>query len=443
MARARSFRLVGLTRLGNASFGGASIAQLTLPEAQRITGKVGEFDQISIAAEEGVSEETLKQRVAKVTPPSVLVETAKQNSERNSNEIRDDLGFLRIALLVFAFVALLVGAFLIFNTFSITVAQRITEFGMLRTLGASRSQILTSVVVEALAIGILGAVLGLAGGFAIAKGLNALFVAIGIDLPTTEPGDRDPDRSSSRWRSGSSSPWSRRWSRRCARPGCRRSPPCRRSRCRAAGAARSPTPRSRRCSASPAWRWSSSPSSAAPAGGRAAGLIGAGAVAVILGVSLFSPTLVRPLAAIAGKPLEVVRKLTGRLARENTQRNPARTAVTAAALMIGLAVVAFVTVFAAGIKSSIASAVDDSFQGQLVIQNTDGFSPISPGAAAAARQVPGVELVATMRTAQAKVVGGGGKPKVSSLPPERRRGAGDRLDRGRPRDPAGTRRRAR
>ena len=185
MARAKSFRLVGLTRLGNASFGGASIAQLTLPEAQRMTGKVGEFDQISIAGEEGVSEETLKQRVEKVTPPSVLVETAKQNSERNSNEIRDGLGFLRIALLVFAFVALLVGAFLIFNTFSITVAQRITEFGMLRTLGASRSQILTTVVVEALAIGILGAVLGLAGGFAIAKGLNALFVAIGIDLPTT------------------------------------------------------------------------------------------------------------------------------------------------------------------------------------------------------------------------------------------------------------------
>ena len=185
VARAKSFRLVGLTRLGNASFGGASIAQLTLPEAQRVTGKVGEFDQISIAADDGVSEETLKQRVEKVTPPSVLVETAKQNSERNSNEIRDELGFLRIALLVFAFVALLVGAFLIFNTFSITVAQRVTEFGMLRTLGASRSQILTSVVVEALAIGILGALLGLAGGFAIAKGLNALFVAIGIDLPTT------------------------------------------------------------------------------------------------------------------------------------------------------------------------------------------------------------------------------------------------------------------
>src|SRR6185436_17593323 len=153
-------------------------------------------------------------------------------------------------------------------------------------------------------------------------------------------------------------------------------------------------------------------------GGSAAGLIGGGAVAVLLGVSLFSPRLVRPLASLAGRPLELLRHLTGRLARENTQRNPARTAVTAAALMIGLAVVAFVTVFAAGIKSSIATAVDDSFQGQLVLQNTDGFSPISPEAAAAGRKVPGVELISTLRATQTKVVGSGGKPRVSALSPD-------------------------
>ena len=150
-------------------------------------------------------------------------------------------------------------------------------------------------------------------------------------------------------------------------------------------------------------------------GGEAAGLMGAGAVAVVLGVSLFSPRLVRPLASVAGWPLQRLRRLTGRLARENTQRNPARTAVTAAALMIGLAVVAFVTVFAAGIKGSIASAIDDSFQGELVIQNSDGFSPISPGAAAAARQVPGVQTVSTLRATQAKVEGASGKPRVSAL----------------------------
>ncbi|MGC1851297.1 MAG: FtsX-like permease family protein, partial [Solirubrobacterales bacterium] len=184
--RVAAYRIVGLTKLGEASWGGASIAGLILPEAQRITAKRGEFDQVLIAADEGVSEETLKQRVQqRVADPTLLVETAKENAERNSDQIRDDLGFLRIALFVFAFVALFVGAFLIFNTFSITVAQRIREFGMLRTLGAGQGQILSSVVVEALAIGILGALLGLVGGYGIAVGLNGLFVAIGIDLPTT------------------------------------------------------------------------------------------------------------------------------------------------------------------------------------------------------------------------------------------------------------------
>ena len=104
--------------------------------------------------------------------------------------------------------------------------------------------------------------------------------------------------------------------------------------------------------------------------------------------------------------MERLRGLIGRLARENTQRNPARTAATAAALMIGLALVTFVTIFAAGIKSSISAAVDRNFQGELVIQNTDGFSPIPHGAATAAGKVPGVQTVSSLRYAQAKVEGG-------------------------------------
>ena len=95
------------------------------------------------------------------------------------------------------------------------------------------------------------------------------------------------------------------------------------------------------------------------------------------GVSMFSPRLVRPLASICGWPLERLRGITGRLARENTVRKPGRTAVTAGALMIGLAVVVFVTVFAAGISASVGNAIDRNFQGDLVLQNTDGFSPIA------------------------------------------------------------------
>jgi putative ABC transport system permease protein len=414
--RVASYRVVGLTRLGEASWGGASIAGLLLREAQRITDKRGEFDQILIAAEGGVSEETLKRRVQRIAPPTVLVETAKENSERNSSQIRSDLGFLRIALLVFAFVALFVGAFLIFNTFSITVAQRIREFGMLRTLGAGRGQILGSVIVEALAIGLLGAVLGLAGGYAIAKGLNALFVALGIDLPTTALVTKDRTIVVSLLIGVGVTLVS--------------------SFVPALRATRVPPIAALLALEQPASRRRGVAYAAIAAllgvagiamvlvglfggadGGNAAILMGGGAVAVIFGVSLFSPRLVRPLASVAGRPLELARRLTGRLARENTQRNPARTAVTAAALMIGLAVVVFVTVFAAGIKSSIATAVDDSFQGELVIQNSDGFSPISPNAARAAERVPGVQLVSTLRSAQAKLLNGsgGGKPRVSAL----------------------------
>src|SRR5680860_695875 len=182
---ARSLRLVGFTHLGEASFGGASIAQVTLPVAQGLTHKVGRFDQISVAARKGVPQDTLKRRIERVMPPLARVETAKESADRGSEEIRDSLGFLQTILLVFGFVAVFVGAFLIFNTFSITVAQRVTEFGLLRTLGASRRQILASVLIEAIAVGLFGAVIGIGGGFVMALLLNSLLTAFGVDLPTT------------------------------------------------------------------------------------------------------------------------------------------------------------------------------------------------------------------------------------------------------------------
>ena len=416
--RVRSYDLVGLTKLGDASFGGASIAQLTLPEAQRVTGKEGRFDQISVAAASGVDPSELKVRIERVTPPGVLVETAQENADRQSDLIRDDLGFFRIALLVFAGVALFVGAFLIFNTFSITVAQRITEFGMLRTLGASRAQILSSVVAEALLIGLLGALAGLLGGIGFAKGIQTLFESIGIDLPTTSPvletrtivvsllvgilvtlvSSLGPAVRSTRVPPMAAL-------RNIELTGSRR-----RTVIYAVLAAIL-------CAGGLAMvllgLFGGAESSAA------AGLMGGGAVAVVFGVSLFSPRLVRPLASVTGIPLEKARGLTGRLARENTQRKPGRTAVTAAALMIGLALVTFVAVFADGIKSSISSAIDRNFQGELVIQNTDGFSPIPPAATREAQRLPGVETVSSLRYSQAEVLepAGGGKPRVSAVDP--------------------------
>jgi putative ABC transport system permease protein len=151
--------------------------------------------------------------------------------------------------------------------------------------------------------------------------------------------------------------------------------------------------------------------------GDAALMLGGGAALVLFGVSLYSPRLVRPLAGAIGAPLERLRGLTGRLARENSQRNPSRTAATAAALMIGLALVSFVTVFAAGLKASIADAIDNSFQGELEIQNTNGFDPIPTQIATAVRSVPGVQTVSTLQATQIKIDGVGGKPRATGLDP--------------------------
>jgi putative ABC transport system permease protein len=400
---AKKFRLVGFTKLGSASFGGASIAQVRLPVAQRLTHKLGRFDQISVAAAEGVPAATLKRRIAKEMPAGVRVETAVEKADRASEEIRENLGFLKTFLLVFGFIAVFVGSFLIFNTFSITVAQRVSEFGMLRTLGASRRQILASVMAESAAIGLLGAVIGIGGGFVVAKLINLLFEAIGADLPTT--GLQMQARTvvvalvvgllvtlvSS------------------LVPALRstRVPPI------AALHAFTAAPSRRRRVVYLVLSILLGAAGVAivlvgllgsGSAGTRAWLMGGGAVAVVFAVSIFSPRLVPPLASVAGWPLERLRHLTGRLARENAQRNPSRTAITAAALMIGLALVAFVTVFAAGLKSTVAQVVDENFAGGLVIQNSDGFSPIPNGAARAASKVPGVAFVATIRGAQARVV---------------------------------------
>ncbi len=404
--KVRQFELVGLTQLGSASFGGASIAQVTLPVAQALTHKLGHFDQISVAAADGVSADTLKRRIAKQMPAGVRVETAQENADRSSERIRDSLGFLQTFLLIFGFIAVFIGSFLIFNTFSITIAQRISEFGMLRTLGASRGQILRSVLIEAVAIGLLGALIGIAGGFVVALGLNALFEALGIDLPTTSlvlegrtvivsilvgvlvtllaalmPALRST-----------------------------RVPPI------AALHAFSPPPSRRRrrlavvvsilLAAIGLFLVISGLTKGGDAGSRA-GLIGGGALLVVIGASFYTPKLVPPLSTFAGWPLERMRGLTGRLARENAQRNTGRTAITAAALMIGVALVAFVTVFAAGLKSTVGQVVEENFAGGLVIQNTDGFSPIPAGIARAAENVPGVKSVQSISSSKARLVGGG------------------------------------
>ncbi len=404
----KSYELVGIATLGDVdSFGGATLALFTLPEAQRITGKEGQFDAINVAAAEGTSPDELARNLGQVLPGSLQVETGEQNADSQQEDVGEFIGFLETALLVFAGVALFVAAFLIFNTFSITVAQRTREFAMLRTLGASRRQIITSVVLEAFVVGLIASALGFVAGIGFAPAISALFEALEIGLPTTgnviEPRTVIVSFAIGTGIAVFAS----------LAPALRatRIPPV--QGLREGAILETPAERTRKELAglvlailgsaalllgvfevlTPVGLW-----------------LGLGVAAVFVGVTLLSPRLVAPIASAVGRPLERFRGVPGRIARENAVRNPARTAVTAAALMIGLALVAFVGIFAAGIRASIDDAIDKTFASDLSVANNDGFSDIPIRVGDAIAGVEGVEAASPIRYTENEVLGvdGGG-----------------------------------
>jgi putative ABC transport system permease protein len=402
---ARDYRVVGIASFGSSgSVAGATVAILTLAETQRVLGKEGRVDGIDATAAEGVTAAEATRRVrAALRGERVEVRTGEENAARQTADIQDEFGFLRTALLVFAGIAVFVGAFVIYNTFSITVAQRTRELALLRTLGASRNQVLRSVVAEAALVGLAAALVGLAAGLLVAPGIVALFKTIGFELPS---GDTVV----------------------AARTVvvalvvgvvvtvvASLAPALRATRVPPVAALRegfTPPRRSGRVRTAFAALLGLGGAVAIGVGlfggqeeGAAASLLGLGAALVFLAVALLSPVLVPPLARAVGAPIEAVGGLTGRLARENATRNPARTAVTAAALMIGLALVTFVTIFAAGLSGSIDRVVDRSFAGDLTIVSEDGFTPVSAGLPAAVQQVPGVERVSGIRFALSDAAG--------------------------------------
>jgi putative ABC transport system permease protein len=181
----KSFRLTGIATYGDQeSLGSATFAVFTIPTAQKLFDRRGEFDAIWVAGKSGIPPATLVADLEPLLPANAEART----SEEQTREDLKDVSFTKIIryfLLSFAAIALFVGAFVIFNTLSITVAQRVREFATLRTIGASRRQLLGSVALEALVIGVLASIVGLIGGLLLARGVNALFKAFNSDLPTT------------------------------------------------------------------------------------------------------------------------------------------------------------------------------------------------------------------------------------------------------------------
>ena len=401
----RAYTISGLTQVaGVDSYGGAAVALLTLPEAQRVTRKEGKFDEIDLTVTEGQDAEAVSEAIRGALPTSLDVRTGEAEAADQSADIRDDLGFLQTALLAFAGVSVFVGAFIIFNTFSITVAQRAREFALVRTLGASRAQVLRSVLGEGIVLGVLGSVAGLALGIVVAAGLRALFKAIGFELPSTGTVLEARTVYVSLIVGVLVTLVS------CLAPALRatRVPPVAALR---EGVAM-PESRSSRL-AFPLALVLTALGVAAIAVGLFAGLdespallcVGLGAAATFLGVALLSPRLVGPIASVVGRPIEAAFGITGRLARENTVRQPGRTAVTSAALMVGVALVAFATIFAAGAKSTINDAIDAGLRGQAVLQNQDGFSPFAAAATERVASLDGVDRITAVRFVDARVEG--------------------------------------
>ncbi len=412
----KRYRIVGIARFGTGEpLGGASFALFTLSEAQRLTGKVGKFDDIVVAAEPGVSPEELKQRLDRALPPTVTVRTGQETAQSESQDIKDGFGFLSTALLAFAGIALLVGGFLIFNTFSITVSQRTQEFGLLRTLGASSRQVLSNVLFEALLIGLSASLLGIAGGIGFVALITGLFKALGFELPTS-------DLIISRGTItvalvvGLASTIVASFI-----PALRATRVTPMEALRDPGRLEQERPSRRRTVVATALTGLGAFAIlfglfATKSAGTAFQLMGPGLVLLFIGVAMLSSRWIRPIASIVGWPIERLRGFTGRLARENTLRNPGRTTTTAAALMIGLALVTFVSTFASSLSKSFDSAIDKTFAGDLILVNTDGFSRIPAGVTERVRAVPGVSVVSPIASAAGKIKGDG-KKQISGIDP--------------------------
>ena len=414
---AKQYEISGITNVGDQKSIGIQSLSMPLPEVQKLAQEPGSVTEVVAAAEGGTSPEQLKASIKSAIGDTVVVRTGKEQADESASDITDSLGFLKIGLLVFAGVAVLVGGFLIFNTFAVTVAQRSREFALLRTLGASRRQVLNSVIVETLVIGFLASVAGILAGLLLAPALRSLLASFGIELPSTGtvialrtvivglavgmvatlvsgliPARRATHVQPVEAMRDAEIPAARRVSRRRL--------------------VASATVIGLGLAALLFGLFGG------VGGSGAAALLGLGVVVMIFGVALLAPVLVRPLARVIGAPLQRFQGIPGRLARENAERQPQRTAITASALMIGLALVVFTAIFAAGLRGSIDKVIDEQLsRSALIVTHDDGFSPVPPGVAEKLAGTEGVTVVSPMRFDQANVKGAGDSVPATGVDP--------------------------
>jgi putative ABC transport system permease protein len=411
----RRYELVGIARLGDlSSTGGATIALFDVPTAQQVVGKHG-YDAIAIDASDGVSQTRLFDAVEQVLPANTQVLSGEEQAKQDKEGVDEFITFIRWFLLAFGGIALFVGAFVIFNTLSITVAQRTRELATLRTIGASRRQVLGSVILEGLTLGAVASAVGLALGVALAKGLASLFAALDLDLPRTglvfEPRTAIVAVVAGTLVTLAASVVPAVRATRIAPIAAVRE-----------GATTGKRPTRRGLVAGVVLLGLSGAAlvfamlgDGVSSSGRIFGIV-LGALGLFLGIALVASRLVRPIASVVGWPAERIGGVAGRLARENSMRNPARTAATAAALMIGLALVTFVAVLARGLVSSDEQALRDQLAANVVVTSQSGWDTVPAGAGETIAAAPGVTVASSVRGDRALALGR--EVDVSGVDPE-------------------------
>jgi putative ABC transport system permease protein len=401
-----SYRISGIVRFGTeGSLGGTTISVFDLATAERLFDKRGKLDLIRVGAEAGVSEAELIRRIRPLLPETTQVRTGTAQAAVDSAESQEGLNVIKYFLLGFGGIALFVGSFVIANTLAITVAQRMREFATLRTLGASRRQVLASVVLESVVVGIVGSIVGLFLGLGIAVGLTAVLEATGIDLPSNGL------VFSSRTILVSLGVGTLISLLASLRPAIR--------------ATRvEPIAAVREGAVMPASRFARYATGTAALVGTAAiglfsygvfadgveitlriGSLVAGVLFMFVAVAMVASRIVRPLAYVLGAPGARFGGTAGSLARQNAVRNPARTASTAAAVMIGLALITFVAVIGQGFKTSFTGAVNELFVGDYSVSAGNNGELLTNRAAEAVAQAPGIEAVSELRSGEAETGG--------------------------------------
>jgi putative ABC transport system permease protein len=387
------FTITGIAQFGTAdNLAGATLAAFTLPTAQRIVGETGKLDAINVVTKPGADKAAVQAAIARVLPAGAQVVTGQTVINENTTSVSQALSFFNTALLVFALIALFVGAFTIYNTFSIIVGQRTRELALLRVVGASRGQLLRSVLTEAAIVGLVSSAIGVGLGVVAARGLEALLRGFGQSLPTG-PLTFEPRTAIVGLAVGTLvtvisaiGP---------ARNAVRIPPVAALADRPADSAGASAGPARRRLIAGVALALAGVALLAAGLSKPVVALVGVGAGCIFIGVAMLAPAIARPLSGLLGRPLAALLGTPGQLGRENSMRSPRRTAQTASALMVGLALVSAMAVFGASLSKSATSSVDQAISADLIV-SANGTGQLSHGVPSAAAAVAGVTAVTTV-----------------------------------------------